>query len=238
MIANKAEATLENSLIYPSAHNPCILRCVHDNGHPMCTLYLEHSLDTQYVQLAFTDKIYTEEETLFRCDYVEARDGGLPFLTIVDVMKVGSENLTDVKPLVRLELVKLLLNDKQFFDVDSPTNEFRVRAPTIFDVAEITDVFTSILPSFYGVVNGIAFVKDKFPSPRKNDEDHFIIRKTRKSEVYELYLNGVQPAPGNNIAYVPTMDLSRKLKAFLQHRNSAKIRCVFQEDRQKWVPVL
>ena len=224
--------------IYLSAFNPCVLRCIHVNGHPTATLYMEHTLDTAYVQLAFTDKIFTAEESLFRCDYLEARDGGLPFLSMLDILKIGTVSYESISQATRFELLKQILDDTDFFDMHSPTNEFRLRMPTLFYASEIHEVFDYILPSFYGVALGTAFIKDGQPQRRKVADNEFIIRKTQKPEVYELYIDGVQPVAGNNIAYVPTMELSRKLKTFLQQRNSARIPCVFQEERQKWMPVL
>ncbi len=199
---------------------------------------MEHTLDTVYVQLAFTSKIYTEQESLFRCDYLDARDGGLPFLTIVDVLKIGGSSFDNISQPVRFEFVKQILEDPDFFDVNSSTNEFRLKSPILYEAAALHEVFKYVLPSFYGVALGTAFITDGRTIRRKLGDNEFIIRKTQKPEVYELYLDGVQPVPGNNIAYVPTLALSRKLKLVLQHRNSGKIRCVFQEERQKWMPVL
>ena len=159
-------------------------------------------------------------------------------MLILDVIKVGNKTFDDVKPSVRFEFVKSILKDPSFFDMDSTTNEFRVRAPILYDVADIHEVFTFLLPSFYGAAVGTAFIADGYCRRRKAADNEFVIRKTKKSEVYELYIDGVQPVPGNNIAYVPTLEASRKLKAFLQNRNSARVTCVFQEERQKWMPVL
>ncbi len=224
--------------IYLSAFNPCVLRCIHANGHPSATLYMEHTLDTEYVQLAFTDKVFTTEESLFRCDYLEAKDGGLPFLTVIDVIKIGSVSYDTIAQPIRFELVKQILEDTDFFDMNSPTNEFRLRTPILFDASDVHEVFNYILPSFYGVALGTAFIADGRTQRRKVVDNEYIIRKTQKPEVYELYIDGVQPVAGNNIAYVPTMELSKKLKSFLQNRNSARVPCAFQEDRQKWMPVL
>ncbi len=224
--------------IYLSAFNPCILRCIHMNGHPTATLYMEHTLDTVYVQLAFTEKIFTPEESLFRCDYLEARDGGLPFLTMIDVIKIGTVSYQSVVQATRFELLKQILDDADFFDMNSPTNEFRLRSPMLFDAADIHEVFDYILPSFYGIALGTAFIADGRPQRRKVADNEYIIRKTQKPEVYELYIDGVQPVAGNNIAYIPTMELSKKLKTFLQSRNSARVSCAFHEERQKWMPIL
>jgi hypothetical protein len=200
---------------------------------------MEQSLDTMYVQLSFTENVFTEESSLFRCDYLEARDGGLPFLTVLDVVQIGKRSFADVPLGVKQEFIEQMLKDPKFFDVNSPINEFRLRSPILFDANLIEEVTTFIMPSFYGIAFGTAFIADTPLKQRRSmKENEFIIRKTRKPEVYELYLDGLQPVPGNNIAYVPTIELSKKLKAFFSNRNSASVTCRFQEDRQKWIPEL
>ena len=231
------EGELEN-YIYPTAGNPCVLRLVMKNGNPMCTLYMEHTFDTRFVQLAFADDVFKEQETLFRCDYMEPKDGGLPFLVILDIIKSDVRSYDDVKRGVRLEFVKMLITDKSYFDVDSVINEFRVRLPYLLDVKLVNEMVEFILPNFYGIVNGFAFVKDEYIDNSKAKDNQYIIRKTRLPEVYELYIDGVEPVSGNNIAYIPTMELSKKLKSFLGNKNSSKIQCTFNEERNKWIPVL
>lgn len=230
----------EDNYIYPSAGNPCILRCLTDStGTRICTLFLEHTYDTMYVQLAFTDKIFTKnEDSVFRCDYMEPRDGGLPFLQLIDVLKVGEKDLKEQKYAIRMELAKQIIEDPLLFDVNSLENEFRVRAPPLYRLEQIEEVFSLVIPNFYGVAHGVAFTKDGFREQLKNEKDQYVIRKTRYPEIYELSVDGVTPIPGNNVAYVPTLELSRKLREFLSTRNSAKVKCTFHADRQKWVPLL
>lgn len=231
------DSTVEN-YIYPTAFNPCILRCASENGKDICTLYMEHTFDTVYVQLAFTDKICKENETLFRCDYMEAKDGGLPFLIVLDIIKSGHRTYTDQKYGVRLELCRQLLEDLEFFDMNSFSNEFRVRSPLLFHILQIDEVFTYIIPNMYGVARGVAFTKDGFREPVKSEDNSFLIKRTKLPEVFELYLDGLTPVSGNNIAYIPSIEVSKKLKHMMNNRNSMRIQCEFHEKRQKWVPIV
>lgn len=236
---------ISENWIYPTAFNPCVLRCVYENGHPTFCIFWEHTCDTKYVQLAFSDEIVKDTGTLFRCDYMEPVDGGLPYLIILDVISTN-ENISsnkNIMPFVkypdRRHVPRSILEDPTLFDINSSVNEFRVRPPTMFHATQIKEVFDYIIPNFFGVTYGVNFCCDGFSSlTEKTEENRFLIRKTLKTEVYELYLDGVQPVPGNNIAFIPTMELSKKMKAFLQNRNSAKVKCVFNESRQKWMPVL
>ncbi len=228
----------EENYIYPSAFNPCILRCVLKNGIPTTTLYMEHTCDTKYVQLAFAEDVFEEDDILFKCDLMEAKDGGFPYLIIQDILKMREKNWKEVKPMVRYELIKMLFYDPTYFDINSTDNGFRVRLPILFDVSQIHEVYDFILPNFYGVVHGVNFIKDTHSQVSKSKDNQYIIRKTSLPEVYELYMDGIQPLPGNNIAYIPTMELSRKLKELLSQRNSAKVSCILNEERQKWIPVI
>jgi len=227
-----------NNYIYPTACNPCILRCALENGKEISTLYMEHTFDTIYVQLAFTENMYKEDETLFHCDYMEAKDGGLPFLIVLDIIKSGSKDFKSFNYNIRLELAKSILEDPFFFDINSYANEYRVRLPLLFNLNQINEVFTHIIPNMYGVAHGVAFTKDGFREQVKTNDNNFLIRKTKLPEVYELYIDGMTPVPGNNIAYIPSLELSKRLRDLLSTRNSTRIRCIMHEKRQKWIPVV
>src|SRR5690349_13696684 len=224
--------------IYPTACNPCILRCSLENGKGVTTLFMEHTFDTMYVQLAFTDVFYKQDETLFRCDFMEAKDGGLPFLIVNDIIKIGSRTYEHVSYMIRYEFIRLLLEDPEFFDINSFSNEFRVRLPTLFEITQIQQVFDFIIPNLYGVANGVAFTKDGFRKYVKgSDENNYLLKKTKLPEVYELFLDGITPVPGNNVAYIPNIEVAKKVKNALEGRNSIRIRCSFDDKRQKWIPI-
>lgn len=199
---------------------------------------MEQTFDTLYVQLSFSETFYKEEDTLFRCDYVSAKDGGLPFLIILDVIKIGNRIFNDVPYGTRLEFIRLYLQDSEIFDVNNMNNEYRVRFPTLFSVDRIQEVFDFIIPNFYGNVYGVAFTHDSHVESKKIGDSGFLIKKSGLPEVYELFYDGLRPIPGNNIAYIPTLELSKKVRDYLKNRNSAKIQCLFDENRQKWIPNL
>jgi hypothetical protein len=224
--------------IYPSSFNPCILRCALENGREVSTLYMQQTSDTMYVQLASTEKIFNEQDSLFRCELMEARDGGLPFLIVYDVIKIGDRKFDNVRYPVRFELCRQIIEDEEYFSQTSYMNEFRVRIPILYPLEQIDQVFTYIIPNMYGIAHGVAFIKDGFNDSTKVSGNNYLIRKTKLPEVYELYVDGTTPVPGNNIAYIPTLELAKKVKNFLANRNSARVKCEFNENRQKWVPIL
>ena len=117
------------------------------------------------------------------------------------------------------------------------TDEFRLLPARLFSAAMVTEVLTFHVPNHPGVCHGFAFVNDDFNPHYAGTEDGlFVVRKTRYPDVYELYEDGVHPIPGNNIAYIPTLCLSKRLREIFRERNSTSMKCVYNTQRQKWVP--
>jgi hypothetical protein len=210
---------MDNNWIYPSAFNHCVLSFESADT----SLFFQNSGDTLYVQLAGGDKIHG---CAFHCDYVLAKDGGLPFLTVIK--KIGD----DIDP-------RDIFTDPEFFDINSPHNEYRVRFPTMFPIDDIIDVFDFIIPNFYGNVCGVAFSKDKHaPVVDAAGKDVFTMKKTNQSDIYELFDKNGRPVDGNNVAYIPTLELSRAMSKLMLTRDSMRVKCDFHDVRRKWIPCL
>ena len=232
-------SSISNIWIYPCAFNPCILRCSNQNGNPTYCLYMEHTCDTLYVSLDFSSKVFEGDGSIFRCDLMSARDGGLPFLIVTNVISLCGKSNPNVSSDMSsaMFLPKTILENPEYFNMSSTINEYRVRPPTFLLVEQCEEMMTYLIPNFYGIANGFAFARDKcFPLPTKQDDNVFVVRKTPKTEVYEIFIDGYHPVSGNNTLYIPTLDMSRKLKALFHNKNSVKVHCVFDERRQKWSP--
>ena len=225
----------EPNLCYPSAFSPCVLRCKMEGGHPMCSLHFLHSLDTIFCQLSWKQKVYEGDGSLFRCDYMQARDGGLPFLIVTDTIMLSGCTVEGTQTFRTLGVNKVL---QDLLDMSSPLNEYRVRAPEIFPVTEINNVITFTIPNLYGIANGVAFVRDSHVERSSPEENNFIMRKTKYPECYELYLDSINPVPGNNIAYIKTLEQALKVADLLKDKNSVRVTCAFNEQRQKWFPLV
>lgn len=239
------EGPIEN-WIYPSAFTPCLLRCVKRGASNATFLYMEQSMDTIVPKLAFTEKMYEDSGSLLRCDYVVPKEHGLPFLIITDVLKIGGKDFSKQPYPVRIELARKVLEDRIFFDMDSLVNEYRIRFPTRFDISQIDEVFSFILPNHYGVVKGVRFTKDSLGKPHgmkleegeealENGGIHtFTLIRTKLPEVYELYSDDMTPVAGNNVLYIPNLKVAKDVKNRLAGKNSIRVECKFDECRHKW----
>ncbi len=239
--------------VYPSAFNPCILRCARDSesgggsrqgDNVSVTLYMEHTFETLFVQLAFSDEFFANEENIFKCDLMEARDGGLPFLQVVDVLRLGAQTFSDVPYEKRHDILCETLQNPEYFDISSPSNEYRVRFPVFFSLAEVPSICQYELPNFYGVVLGFALTANYQERPCTErvgtfEDQNFVIQKTKLPGVYELFQPGAHfPVIGNNVAYIPNIQLAKQLRAHLNNRSSDLVKCTYDHTRQKWTPVL
>lgn len=234
------------NLIYPSSFNNCILSCNKMYNQSQNLLYFVNSCDTLYVQLGFTEKMYNQGETQFYCDHLQARDIGFPFLIIKDLIKYKGETLTDKTRRERLQLVNDILQDPELYNFDETVNEFRLKLVQLFDANEIIEVMDNIIPNFYGITHGIEFFNDCYPTtdtitttnPTVSNKKNFIMRKTSYPEVYEFYVDGIEKIKGNNIAYIPNLELAKQLIQLFGKRNSIKIQCEYNIERKKWTPIV
>ena len=233
----------EENWIYPTSFNRCILKCSTSNGKDVTTLYMERNFDTLFVQLAFTPKVY-QNDSVFLCDLLEPSDGGTPYLAIIDIIKFCGRSYNDQTYGVRWELAKQILQDPVFFDLHSPSNEYRLRSPIRFNIDQIDEVFSVVIPNYYGVTYGVRFTKDSLQNKNRdsratdNSETIFICRKTKMPEVYEIFKDGLVPATPNNVLYIPNLSVAKEMKNVLFGRNSTKLKCCFDSLRQKWTPVV
>lgn len=229
------------SKIYPSSFNTCILSCNTQYNQSQNLLYFINSFETLYIQLGFTEKMYDQGETRIYCDFIQARDGGFPFLVLKDITVYKGESLK-MDRLARMNILNEILNDPTLIDLDETLNEFRLKTPLLFDCDEINNVFDNIIPNLYGITLGVEFLNDSLHSSDSSNVNQgkstFIMRKTIYTDVYEFFTNGIEKIQGNNIAYIPNITLSNKLSLLFKKKNSIKIECEYNKERQKWTPIV
>lgn len=228
--------------IYPCSFNFCILRCFVQNGNNTSVIYTKNNKkfdSVQYVQLSFDSKIF-ENNYIFKCDLLEAKDGGLPFLHIIEVIQ-GIEK--DVN----------IILDKYF--IDSINNDIRVKKCILFPLSSINYVYQYILPNFYGICNGVAFMNDSINTNDSIDStvtllknmktlktEEFIVKKGNLPEIYEIskYKKYPNTTSKNDIEilYIPTICIAKKIYSLIKKSNEIIISCSFDMDRQRWIPVI
>ena len=221
--------------IYPSAFNHGILTCSIDGSRRLSTLYFENTMDTWFVQLSVPENLFQDGGSQFRVDLLEASDGSQPILTVCDVHRLSGRDVSAMGINQRLILIdQRFFGEGEIFEAD----EFRIMRPRLRPSSEIHRVMTFDCHNHPGRCHGAAFTNDDYNRDTRPAEGTFLVRKSRYPEVYELFIDGVQPAPGNNVAYIPTLEMSKKLRELFADRNSLTLPFHFHEVRQKWVPAL
>lgn len=220
--------------IFPTAFKKCTLRCTFRNKRRVITLFMQHSRDTKYVEVGFSESFFENGDVVFQCDLMEARDGGNPYLFVHDVVRYGNKVLPTAHE-ARLAMIDDMLHRHVTFP-----SEFRLNIPDLFDLDRLKDVFDFVLPNYRAVALGVGFSSDFVPNPNPQtiselEEQEFVIQKTDLPEVYELYI-GIHAVPGNNIAYIPTLTVAKYVRSILGHRMSARMVFKYNVEREKWTP--
>jgi hypothetical protein len=230
------------TFIFPSSFNPCVLYLKKDKNVKYNILYIQSTFDTMYIELVLKDSLYENNGSIFYCDFIQAKDGGFPFLLFKDISMLKGETVIG-------DYTKRLSIINDITCLSNKLDEFRIKSPTLFPVEQIEHVVETINPNFYGIVNGIEFTTDVEKSTKSldiggggggGDVKECIMRKTQQSDVYELFKlsNGVEILCENNLAYIPTLELSKKLASIFKKKNSIKVSCEYNKDRRKWKPIL
>lgn len=223
-----------NVLIYPTAFNHGVLTCKMDGNKAMSTLYFENTADTWFLRLDLPPDVFEGGGSCFRVDQLDAADGGTPIITVCDALAIGGH---DMKGSTFNERQKAL-QDLLFGEAETVHGgDFRLMKARLTSAARIDEVLAFDIHNHPGVCIGAAFLDDTYNQYGGPSEGKFIVRKSRYPDVYELFVDGVQPVSGNNVAYVPTMELSRSLRDVFGSRNSVTLPCVYNEKRQRWTPV-
>jgi hypothetical protein len=222
-------------------------------------LFNHATLDTTFIELTLNStEFYKNGGSIFYCDIVQAKDNGLPYLILTDVIQLSGKKLDKEPFSVRFELIKQILGDTELYNTTSQTklgvasqngilassinNEYRLRFPLLFENNDILFVYNTIIPNFYGYANGVRFTINELTCVTKsldgnNVEKDCIIRKTRFPEIYELYnMDGITPILPNNILYIPSMEVANKISEKMSKTNSTKISIIFNTRRNKWQP--
>lgn len=218
-------------MIFPSAFCQCVLYCKSDKQN---ILFFKHTSDTLFIELDFDDSVYNG--STFYCDYVEAVDGGFPFLVFYDVKTFCGIDASTIYA-ERLDILKVLIQN-----TDQRGHEYRLTTPTFFDNTEILYVYENVIPNLYCKTLGVQYTEDliiKDHVDKVSKKQHFIARKTKYPEIYELYnCDGINKVNGNNLLYIQTLEMSRELSKLFSSRNSIKLSCEYHPEREKWVPLL
>lgn len=231
-------------VVYPTNFQRCILRCVAESFGKTCILlYTEDNYDSITLQMSFSDAVYNNGGSIFECQILEPKDGGRRYLVLTDIIQFGNHDWTQEPYMTRYQQLKKIITNSDYFNQNHPSNECRLQVPQLFVItnpSDVRDIFNLIIPNYHGNVTGVYFCNDQTRASlisSEEDKQDLVITKTRFSDVYHVTYDGINPVKGNDIAFVPTMQVSLKLRDIFQNRNSIKLPCSFHTIRQKWTPI-
>ncbi len=235
--------------LHPTAFDHCLLKCVQRGDIIQNSIYKLDTCSTTFTQLGFKAPIYRGIGSLFVCDIMPARDGGQPFLIVVSAVRIGGQDIQEQDPMTLYLLLKGIIEDPDWFDGSLATNQYRVRAPLVFPVQKLVDYDTLWEPNASFLAKGLWVLGDSVDidiTTTKSQDEEFgnegpkkmILRKTPKPDIYTVCDASLNEIAENNVAFVPTLEASKKLKKMFETANTVALMCEFDETRRRWVPIL
>lgn len=218
------------SSVVVSAYDRCFLFVQRDPLTGVSNLlHQESSCNTRYVELPLTLPVGVDNIVL-ECDLLDAQDGGVSFLHIVDMINYGTERMPDSFAKRRLRITKWLASHH---DSACASSELRVLLPELYPAQDIQRLYEMVIPNSYGIAKGFRFVNDTMTKLKQYGCRRGTMVRTHIPDVYR-----VEGLPGNDIAYIGGAAVARDLISRFGCAN--RIELTFQWDaiRQKWAPKL
>lgn len=229
--------------LVPSAYEKCLLWITRTSVSVGCVLHQESTCNTRHVELPFT---LPKDVSciILECDLIEARDGGVAFLHLNDILEY-QESTKKAEPISepsscwymrrREMLQEYYLRN---FTQDSASSEFRVLLPKLYPAQDITLLYNLVLPNSYGLIRGFRLMDNKRSIVKRYDVRKCTLHKSHLPDVYTVQSSPLQ-IPGNNIAYIANAGEAAKVaKLFDSTSTSVDVDCEYLPMRQKWSPIV
>ena len=220
--------------IFPCSFNFCVLKCFKENGHGVCTLFDLKTMNTEYVQINIKPWFFEidEGETELQGDVSDNR------ITVIDIVKLNGKSYSNKTPDEKYKVMKELFCEYGIIDYSKP-NKYTIDPPVLFDVEHVDFVFDMIIPNFYRRVCGVMIFGENLNVENNNNimSKEFIVKKTKLPEIYGVFVNETTPVHGNNILYICSSKIAEKINLMFDNKNAIKLKCKFDDTRQRWFPV-
>jgi hypothetical protein len=228
----------------------CLLKCSEELNTKTCTLlspcnrgdFLTYESTT--LQLGFGSEAYENGGTVFKCNILDARDGGRKYIILTDLLLFGSKSLPQ-SFMSRYDILVRMVKEKDFFDEDYFGNEYRLRVVDLFEPRDALMLHDVIMPNYFGYVYGVDFTSDALTSFLEEETESvsdncrdLILSKSKFTDVYTVTSNGITKVKGSAIAFIPNIQTSLALRKLSRNKTNIKVKCTFNTKRQKWVPHL
>lgn len=189
--------------------------------------------------------------TLFEAELVRSKNNKW-FLLIADIYYHKSSSCKNIVIMDRMNLIQNLFEKE--YNSDSFCDVCPIQVKRYFDYSEKEYIMNEFIPKLDYGSRGFYFVPLKCsyskilylfkegdlkkPEKIKKDTVNFMIQKTLKSDVYELYLQGPNNIIKHSIACVPNLKCSLMLRElFSNESETVYVECKYNEKFKKWEPI-
>ena len=237
-----------------SSGTPYLLYCTQINGVNY-TFLIDKKIKVGYdypkifvTPYQFDSSIFSG--SLFETELVRTKDNKW-FLLIGDIYYHKSSSCKNRVIMDRMNLIHNLLENE--YNSDSFCDVCPIQVKKYFDYSQKEHIVNEFIPQLDYGSRGFYFVPLKCsyskilylfkegdlkkPKQQKKNTLNFMIQKTMKRDVYELYLQGPNNIVKNGIACVPNLKCSQLLRdLFNETTDEVIVECKFNPKFKKWEP--
>lgn len=237
-----------------SSGTPYLLYCSQINGVNYCFL-IDKKIKVGYdfpkifvSHYKFSEDIFAG--TLFEAELVRDKQNNW-FLLIGDIYYHKSQSCKQRVIMDRMNMIHKLLTDN--YQSDSFSDICPIQVKQYFDFKDKQHIFHNFIPKLTYNTRGLYFVPikpsyskilylfkegDLVVKQEKKTTLNFLIKKTLKSDVYDLYLQGPNNIVKRGIACIPNLKCSEMVRELMiDDSDSICVECKFNEKFKKWEPL-
>ena len=237
-----------------SSGTPYLLYCTQINGVNY-TFLIDKKVKVGYdfpkifvTPYQFDQSLYSG--TLFETELVRTK-GNKWFLLIGDIYFHKSSSCKNITIMNRMTMIHKLLENE--YNSDSFCDVCPIQVKRYFDYSDKDYIMDEFIPQLEYGTRGFYFVplkcsyskilylfKDgELNKPKqKKDTLNFMIQKTLKRDVYELYLQGPNNIVKHGIACVPNLKCSQMMRElFTDITENLIVECRYNQKFKKWEPI-
>jgi len=190
-----------------------------------------------HVKFRFDDNLYNG--TLFEGELVKNNKNCWVFY-ISDIIYSEGQYIYNYKIKDRLKKISYLLKDKYTFDLYFNSCHIQLKSYFLFNHIHFLEKDCELL--FIPEYSNMTYYKKKiiFPKTKKSllkdgEEQQFILKKTDRVEIYNLYTLDDEY---DSFACVNSLKLSLFLRDVFKNKNEIVINCKYSKFFNSWIPVI
>ena len=189
--------------------------------------------------------------TLFETELVRDKSNNW-FLLLADIYYNSSKNCKQKVIMERITMIHDILTTN--YKSDSFCDICPIQVKKYFDYKDKDHLFSTFIPSLNYNIRGLYFVPIRTSYSNilylfkegelnvksivhKKDTLIFLVKKTLKRDVYDLYLQSTNNISKKGIACIPNLSTSILMRELFTENDDISIECKYNKKFKKWQPI-